>query len=81
MAETADIDVEELQLPRRRKTLKRYDVGLTSGDFHGAYYRQLYFEAIDSMISSLKDWFDQPEYGVYCKLEELLGKASCQSFT
>ena len=81
MAETADIDVEEPQLPRRRKTPKRYDDGLTIGDFHDtpkAYYRQLYYEAIDSIVSALKDRFDQPGYGVYCKLEELLVKASCK---
>ena len=52
MAETDDIDVEEPQLPRRRKTPRRYDDGLTSGDFHDSpqvHYRQLYYEAIDSM--------------------------------
>ena len=81
MAETADIDVEEPQLPRRRKSPKLYDDGLTSGDFHDTpktYCRQLYYEAIDSIISSLKHRFDQPGYGVYCKLEELLVKASCK---
>ena len=81
MAETADIDVEEPQLPRRRKTPKRFDDGLTSGEFHDSpkvYYRQLYYEAIDSIVSSLKDRFDQPGYGVYCRLEELLIKASCK---
>lgn len=81
MAERADIDVEEPQLPRRRKTPRRFDDGLTSGDFHDtpkAYYRQLYYEAVDSITSSLKNRFDQPGYGVYCKLEELLIKASCK---
>lgn len=81
MTDSADIDVEEPQLPRRRKTPKRYDDGLTSGDFHDtpkAYYRQLYYEAIDSIVGSLKDRFNQPGYGVYCKSEELLIKASCK---
>ena len=76
MAESGDVDVEEPQLPRRRKNPRRYDDGMTSGDFHDtakAYYRQLYYEAIDSCM---KDRFDQPGYGVYCKLEELLVKAS-----
>ena len=37
-----------------------------------------YYEAIDSIVRSLKDWFDQPGYGIYCKLEELLIKVSCR---
>ena len=34
MAESVEYDVEEPQLPRRRKTPRRYDDGLTSGEFH-----------------------------------------------
>ena len=78
MAESPNIDVEEPQLPRRRKVPKRYD-GLTDADFHGtpkAYYRQLYYEAIDNIVGSLTNRFDQPGYEVYCKLEDLLIKAS-----
>ena len=33
---------------------------------------------IACIVSSLKDRFDQPGYGIYCKLEELLIKASCR---
>ena len=61
MAESVEYDVEEPQLPRRRKTPRRYDDGLTSGEFHDTpkvYYRQLYYEAIDSIVSSLKGRFD-----------------------
>ena len=57
------------------------DDGLTIGDFHDSpqvHYHQLYYEAIDRIVSSLKDRFDQPGYGIYCKLEELLIKASCR---
>ena len=39
-------------------------------------YHQLYYEAIDNIICSLKNRFDQPGYDVYCKLEQLLVKAS-----
>ena len=36
------------------------------------------YEAIDTIVNVLKDRFHQPGYGVYCKLEELLVKASCK---
>ena len=71
MAGSADIDVDEPQLPRRRKAPKRYEDGSTSGDFHGtpkAFYRQLYYEAIDSIVNTLENRFHQPGYQIYCKL-------------
>ena len=73
------LDVEDAQLPHQHKTPRRFDDGLTCGDFHDtpkAYYCQLYYEAIDNIICSLRNRFDQPGYEVYCKLEELLIKAS-----
>ena len=45
MAES--LKVEKAQLPRKRKLPKRYDDGLTEGEFHDdpkLYYRQHYFE-------------------------------------
>ena len=36
----------------------------------------MYYEALDSKISCLKDRLDQPGYKIYCNLEELLIKAS-----
>lgn len=79
VAGAVDINVEEPQLPRQHKTPRRFDDGLTGGYFHNTpktFYRQLYYEAIDNIISSLKNRFDQPGYDVYCKLEQLLVKAS-----
>ena len=52
------LDVGEPQLPRQRKTPRRYDDGSTDGDFHAdpkAYYRQHYFEAIDLVVNCIKD--------------------------
>ena len=72
------IGIEEPRLPRRRKLPARYD-GSASGHTHDtpkAHFRQLYYEALDSTISCLKDRFDQPGYKIYCNLEELLIKAS-----
>ena len=41
------------------------------------YYRQLYYEAIDTMVSCLKDGFEQPGYQTYSNLEQILIK-TCQ---
>lgn len=51
------LDVDEPQLPRRRKVPARYEQGSASGHFHDTpkvYYRQLYYEAIDNSIECLK---------------------------
>ena len=67
-------------LPRQHKRPKRYDDGLSSGTFHDSpksYYRQLYYEAIDNIVSCLNDRFDQPGYRIYSNLEQLLVK-ECQ---
>ena len=72
-------DVDEPQLPRKRKTPRRYDDGESRGDFDDSpksYYRRLYYEATDCIINCLKNRFDQPGYRTYSKLEELLIKAS-----
>ena len=56
----------------------RYEDGLASCHFHDTpkvYYRQLYFEAVDNSIESLKKRFDQPGYHMYSNLEQLLIKA------
>ena len=40
------------------------------------FYRTVYFEALDLLVSSIKDRFDQPGYKVYSNLEALLVKSS-----
>ena len=74
-----DVDVGEPVLPRRRKTPRRLEVG--SGEPHFPetvqdYYRAQYFEALDLLISCIKDRFDQPGYRIYSKLETLVLNAS-----
>jgi hypothetical protein len=72
------LDVQEPQLPRRRKTPKRLDDGNSEGDYPDSpkvFYRQQYYEALDLIISTINDRFDQPGYKVYTQLEDLLLKA------
>ena len=70
---------EEPVLPRKRKAPKHLEVGSSEG-FHSAsiqeYYRQLYFEAIDLVITGITDRFDQPGYNLYKNLEGLLVKSA-----
>ena len=53
----------------------RYEDGIASSPM--LYYHQLYYEAIDTIVSCLKDCFEQPGYQTYSNLERLLIKA-CQ---
>ena len=72
------LDVQEPQLMRRRKTPKRLDDGCAESDFPSnpkEFYRQQYYEALDLIISSINDRFDQPGYRIYKELEDLLLKA------
>ena len=62
------VDVGEPVLPHQRKRPTRYDDGLSSGTVHESpksYYRQLYYEAIDNIVSCLNDRFEQPGYRIY----------------
>ena len=71
-------DVEEPQLPRKRKVPTRYEQGSCEAQFHSTakdLFRQVYFEAIDLAVSSIKNRFDQPGFKVYSNVEQLLFRA------
>ena len=62
-----ELNVEEPQLPRQRKAPKRYDDGLSTGYFHDStkeHYMQIYYKALDHIISCVEDHFDQPGYRI-----------------
>ena len=66
-------------LPRKQKAPKHLEVGSAEG-YHSAsvqeYYHQLYFEALDLVITGITDHFDQPGHVIYKNLEGLLVKAA-----
>ena len=70
----AKLGVDAAVLPRKRKRPQRYDDG--DGHHYAAsvedHFRQLYFEAIDFAVSTIKDCFDQPGHVVYRRLETVL---------
>ena len=75
----SDIGVDEPVLPRRRKAPKRYRIGSSEGEFPEnaeVMYRQIFYEVLDLIVTSIKGRFDQSGYRVYCKLEDLLVKAA-----
>ena len=74
-----ECDVSDPVLPRRRKALKRYEIGTGEGSNPERvedYYRCVYFEALDLTINCIENRFDQPGYQIYSRLESLLGKAA-----
>ena len=72
------LDTEEPVLPRKQKR-PRYESGKPesySPESVEQFYRTVYFEALDLLVSGIKDRFDHPGYKVYSNLEALLVKSS-----
>ena len=69
------LHVSEPTLPRQRKRPRHYEDGDAEA-YHPAepkvYYRQIYYQAIDSVISTINDHFNKADYGMYAKLEQIL---------
>ena len=78
-------DTEEPTLPRKRRVPSRFEVGQGEGYYSPtakAHYHSYYFEALDLVIFSIQERFDQPGYVVYSNLEELLLKAAnCKDYS
>jgi hypothetical protein len=69
--------VGEPTLPRQRRAPTRFDIGSGSGSFPESpsdMYRQLYFEALDLITTSIDRYFDQESFKVYTTFESLLLK-------
>ena len=74
-----DVDVGDPELPRQRRRPARYEFGSASAEFHSSpesFYRQFYFEAIDLIVQTINDRFDQLGYKMYQRLEALIIKAA-----
>ena len=62
-----------------RHLVRRFETGNAPPEFPSTVedrYRKIYFEALDLVLQSIKQRFDQPGYHIYCKLECLLLKAA-----
>ena len=70
--------VDEPRLAWQRKLPRRFDDGLSGGDFPStpkAHFKQVYFEAIDLITNCVQERFNKPGYKIYRSLETLLMKA------
>ena len=75
----SDHGIDEPVLPRQRKRPRRYEDGASEGDFSDSVehlYRRTYYEALNLVISGIKERFNQPGYKLYSNLEALLVKAA-----
>ena len=75
--ECEKIDVEEPELPRARKTPKRYDIGQGDSSYPDSpkvLYRVTYFEGLDFVVNAIKDRFEQSGYLMYKDLQGILLK-------
>lgn len=70
-----DFNVDKPQLPRRRKVPWRLETGLAPAEFPAdskSIYRRQYYEALDLVVTSIKQRFDQPGFRIHRNLEDLL---------
>ena len=68
-------DISEPKLSRKRKAPARFEVGSGKHFYPQTaenHYRQVYFEALDLIVSAIKERFEQPCFIVYKNLESLL---------
>ena len=75
----AEVDVNDPQLPQKRKVPARYEIGNAPPEYHPTpegYYRQIYCEALDLTIQAIESRFDQPGYRTYQCLQDLVFKAA-----
>ena len=67
-----NLNVCKAFIPRLHKRPRCYENG-TADHYHPATpYKQIYFEALDAAVVAIEDRFDQNDYSMYAKLEQLL---------
>ena len=72
------IGAPSLPPPRQRKRSIHYEDGNVAADFvfkPEYHYRRIYYEALSLIIEFITDRFNQPGYGLYSNLEQLVLKA------
>jgi hypothetical protein len=70
--------LEPPKLPRKKKMPAKYEEGKSEPEFHDnceKYFRQIYFESLDTIIACINDRFDQHDYKTLVNLEQILLKS------
>ena len=74
-----DLNMDEPELPRKRKAPKRFEIGTGESSFSATpenLYRRKYMEEINLVINFIRSKLDQPGCRIYCNLENLLLKVA-----
>ena len=74
----ASFDIEEPKLPWKRRVPTRFEEGTDEGTFFDdckSYFHSMYYEALDLIINCVKERFDQPGYGIYKNLQDIIIKS------
>lgn len=72
-------NIDEPHLPRRRNAPIKYMLGRAAGEHPEKAeddYRRKYYAALDTVITCIKERFEQNDYEMYATLEQLLVKAA-----
>ena len=67
--------ITEFEVPRNKRAPGRFKVGTGTPFFPVTpeqVYRRIYFEALDLIVSSIEERFDQPSFKAYSNMESLL---------
>ncbi|CAC5380476.1 unnamed protein product [Mytilus coruscus] len=69
--------VAKPSLPRQKRMPACFENGNVVPEYHEtaeAYFRQIYFEAIDHLVNAIQERFDLPDFAMYANAEHLLLK-------
>ena len=69
------VSITESQVQRNKRAPGRFEVGTGTPLFPVTpeqVYRRIYFEALDLIVSSIQERFDQPSFKAYSNMESLL---------
>ena len=72
-------NVDAPSLPRRRNAPIKHMLGKAPGEHPEKVeddYRRKYYAVLDTVVSCIKERFEQPDYEIYSSLEQLLVKAA-----
>ena len=67
--------ISEPRLPRQSKRPRRHAEGSADAYFPDepkVYYRQIYFESIDTTMATISNRFNQADYDIYARLEQVI---------
>ena len=71
------LSISEPTLPRKRHTPIRFEIGTGETSYPTTtfdYYKRIYYEAVDLMVNTIDQRFNQPSFVTYATMEAFLIK-------